>query len=214
MNDIHHHFLAHAAFAGDQHPGLGRRNQRGIAEHGLHERAAGNHRFRQLVFCVVLERNGFRHADGLPHRIEQFIEVNRLGQIIDRAIAHGGHGIADVGEGGDEQDRQGGVFLAGAPQGFQAGKPRHPHVGNHHGKFPGAEHFQGAFAGIRQRRLKTLAAQKRIQQAALAGIIVHNQDARCFGRMVAGFGHGLKLSDSDAAFQAADTKETDTDFTD
>ena len=168
------------------------------------------------ILVVVSQRNGLRDAGGLPHRIEQFIEVNRLGQIIDRAIAHRGHGIADVGEGGDEQDRQGGVFLARAPQRFQAGQPRHPHVGNHHGEFPGAEHFQGAFAGIRQRGFKTLAAEKGIQQAALAGVVVHNQDARstlrsiatedgCFGRMVAGFGHGSKLSDSDAAFQAADT---------
>ena len=96
-----------------------------------------------VVFRVVLQRSGFRNADGLPHGIEQFIEVNRLGQIIDRAVAHRGHGIADVGEGGDEQDGQGGVFLARAPQRFQAGQPRHPHVGNHHGEFPGAAAFPG-----------------------------------------------------------------------
>ena len=50
VNDIGHHFLAHAAFAGDEHAGFGRRNQRGVAEHGLHERAAGDHIIRQRLF--------------------------------------------------------------------------------------------------------------------------------------------------------------------
>ena len=149
---------------------------------------------RQRLFFVVAQRNGLRNAGGLPHGIEQFIEINRFGQIIDRAVAHRGHGIADVGEGGDEQNRKRDMFLARAPQRFQTAQTRHPHVGNHHGEFPGAQHFQGAFAGIRQRGFKTLAAEKRIQQAALAGVVVHNQDARHFSGLVAQFGcHTARL---------------------
>ena len=186
------HFFSCPAFAGNQHPGLGRRNQRGIAKHRLHERAAGYHLFGQLAFHAVLQRNGPGHAGRLPHRIEQFVEINRLGQVIDRAITHGGHGVADVGEGGDQQDRQHDVLLACAVQRFQSGKPRHPHIRNHHGILAGAEHFQRAFAGVRRRGLESLTAKKGIQQAALTGIIVHNQDARGFSRMVAGFGHRLQ----------------------
>ena len=68
-------------------------------------------------------------------RSEQFVQINRLGKIIHRAVAHGADGVADVGVRGDEQDGQGGVFLARQPQRFQPGKSRHPHIGNHHVEF-------------------------------------------------------------------------------
>jgi hypothetical protein len=49
-------------------------------------------------------------------------------------------------------------------------------------------------AGIREHDLKILAAQKRFQQAALARIVIHDQDAR--RRWIVGDWHKLKLEQS------------------
>ena len=44
-------------------------------------------------------------ADGLPHRVEQFLVVERLGEEIDGAGLHRPHGHRDVAVAGDEDDR-------------------------------------------------------------------------------------------------------------
>ena len=176
MNDIGQHFLADAAFAGNQHARVRRRDQRHIAKDGLHQRAFGDDVRGQLPVFVVAERGGLGNAGGLLDRREQFIQIDGLGEVIHRAIAHGADGFANVGVGGHEQDRQRGVDLARAAQGFQPGEARHPHVGHHHGDVAVAQRFQGAFAGFHNGGLKPLAPQKCIEQAALACIVVHNQD--------------------------------------
>ena len=89
---------------------------------------------------------GLGDAGGLLDGGEQFVQVNRLGQVIERAVAHGADGLADVGVGGHQQDRQDGMLLARAPQRLQARQARHAHVGDHHADVPGAEDFQGRFA--------------------------------------------------------------------
>src|ERR1039458_360057 len=60
---------------------------------------------------------------------------------------------------------------------FTTASRRHPHVGNHHGKFSSRKQCARAFAGIGEDGFKTLTAQERVQQTALAGIVVQNQDA-------------------------------------
>ena len=134
------------------------------------------------------------NADGLADAGHQFIQINRLGQVINRAVAHGGDGIADVGEGGDEQNGQGGVFLARQPQRLQPGESRHPHVGNHHAEFSGAEGFQGLLAGLRRDGFQSLGAEKDVQQAALARVVIHDEDARRVVIFFAQFScHGARL---------------------
>jgi len=149
---------------------------------------------RQFFFRAEVQRRRLREAGGLPDGGEQFVQINRLGEIIQRAVAHGLDGVADVGVGGDEQNGQRRKLRPDAAQGFQPGQTGHPHVGNHHGKFSGGEQFQRAFAGIGEDGFKALAAQKRIQQTALAGVVVHDEDARRRRRRLARFGwHGGKL---------------------
>ena len=67
-------------------------------------------------------------------------------------------------------------------------------------KLPARQHFQRAFAGIRRHGFKALAAQEGIQQAALARVVVHDEDARRFGVIVfARFGgHAGKLTETPA----------------
>jgi hypothetical protein len=184
VNDIGHDFLAHAAFAGDEHAAFRRGHQRDIVKERLHERAGRDNVGRQLLAGVEFERRALRQAGRLADRGEQFVQINRFGKIIDSAVAHGADGVADIGISGDQQDGKGTVLLAGQAQGVQAGQAGHADVGDHHVDLLFAQHFQGALAGGNGHRLEALAGQERIQQTALAGVIIHNQEP---GRVGAGF---------------------------
>ncbi len=161
--------IKHAAFRG--------RDERGVTENRLHQRAAGDDMRRELLVLVEFERRVLGEAGGVPDGGKQLVEIDRLGQIIHRAVADGADGVADVRVGGDQQDGKLGVFLAGEPERFQAGNARHAHVGNHHADRLRAEHLQRALAGIHGHGLERLAGEKRIQQAALARVVIHDEDA-------------------------------------
>jgi hypothetical protein len=73
-------------------------------------------------------------------------------------------------------------------------RPGHPHVGNHHAEFSGAQCFQRPFSGIGRDGVESLAAEEGIEQAALAGVVIHDEDARRFGIFFAQFGcHAARL---------------------
>ena len=73
------------------------------------------------------------------------------------------------------------MLLAGASQGFQAGQAGHAHVRDHHADLLGLQDFERALTRRHRQSVKALAAQKRIQQAALPGVVIHDEDARSFG---------------------------------
>ena len=160
VEDVGEHLLADAAFARDQDPRFGGGDQGGIADDRLHQRAAHHDVAWQRLVLAVLEGNGLRDAGGLLHGGQQLVQIDGFRQIVDRAIAHRDHCIANVGVGGDKQDGQCGVLLAGAPQGVQSGKARHAHVGNHHVEVARAQCFQRPLAGVRRHRLEALALQE------------------------------------------------------
>ena len=118
VDDIGDDFLARAAFAGDQHPRLRRRDQRHFLKQRQRERTLRDDLRRQFFFRAEIQRRERRDARGLADRGQQFIQVNRLGEIIQRAVAHRDHRVADVGVGGDEQDRQRGKLRTHAAQAF------------------------------------------------------------------------------------------------
>ena len=185
VDHIGQHFFADPAFATDQDPAFRRGDQRSIVKNRLRERTGGDHAGRHHLVGAELHGRDFGHAGRLLHRREQLIEINRLGQIIERAIAHGADGVADICISRHQQDRQHRVLLARAAQGFQAGHARHSHVRDHHADFFVAQDFERALTRRHRQRIKSLAAQKRIQQAALAGVVIHDQDARGFGGIFA-----------------------------
>ena len=59
-------------------------------------------------------------------------------------------------------------------------KPGHAHVGNHHVDLLLAQDFQGALAGGDGHGVETLAGQEGIQQAALARVVIHDEEARAW----------------------------------
>jgi hypothetical protein len=123
-----------------------------------------------------------RNAGGLPHGSEQLIQVNRLGQIIDRAVAHGGHGVAHVGESGDEQNGQRGVFLPRASR--KVSRPVSPGIRTSEiimSNFPARKVSSARSPESTTTVPNPWLRQKGIEQAALAGVVVHNQNARRLG---------------------------------
>ncbi len=187
VNDIGDDFLADAAFAGDQDAAFRGGHQGDIAKERLHERAGRDDVGGQLLAGVELERGAPRQSGGLADRGEQFVQIYRFGKIIDSPVAHGADGVADIGIGGDQKDGKGTVFLARLAQSVQAGESRHADVGDHHVYLLFAQDFQGALAGGNGHRLEPLGGQERIEQTALAGVVIHDQEP---GRAGAGLGRG------------------------
>ena len=123
MNDIGQHLLAHAALARNQDAAVRGGDQRRVMEHRLHERAPGHHPRRQGRVRAELPRRGPGQARRLLDRGQQLVQVNRFGQVIQRAVAHGTDRLANIGISGDEQDGQDGMFMASAPKGFRPESP-------------------------------------------------------------------------------------------
>ena len=195
VDHVGEHFLAHTAFAGEQDTAFRRSNQRRIAKQCLHQWTAGDDVIGQSLVLAQLQGCDRGEAGRLPDRSQQFVEIDRFGEIIDRTVAHGADGFADIGICRYQQDRQHGVFLTRAAEGFQTGNAGHSHVGNHHVEFPAAQDSQRLFAGSNRDGIEALTFQERIQKTALTGIVIDNQDARRPGSIVAGVrGHVRKPS--------------------
>ncbi|MFO1501567.1 MAG: hypothetical protein U1G07_24835 [Verrucomicrobiota bacterium] len=131
VDDIGDDFFADTAFAGNEDPAFRIGHEGGIAKDGL-GKWTGRDNCRGQRFVA---KDGLLirfDPGGLADGVEQFVEIDRFGEIIDGAVAHGIDGIADVGIGRHEQDGQDRKFLAGAPKGFEAGHARHAHVRDHH----------------------------------------------------------------------------------
>ena len=95
-------FLAGAAFTGDKHARFRRREERDFLKQRRRQRALRDDVRRQFSFFTVAHRRGRLQTGGPADDGEQFVEVNRLGEIIQRAIAHRFNRVADVGVSGDE----------------------------------------------------------------------------------------------------------------
>ena len=102
-------FLAGAALAGDEDAGVARRHQGDALEDRLHGRAAaddllGAGRPAQSARRAAAEaRPG---AEGPRHRFEGLVEVERLGQVIERPALDGPDRGVEVAEGGHDDHRR------------------------------------------------------------------------------------------------------------
>ena len=129
-----HQFLAGAALAVDHHRQVGGREPRDGAVDLLHRRAAADQ--RQLLVgvarpaggaCGVGGRRGQRAAD---HR-EQFLQIERLGQILERAALRRLHRRHQRRLRAHHHDAQIGPDAADARDQIEAVLVRHHHVGDH-----------------------------------------------------------------------------------
>ncbi|MGD0783146.1 MAG: hypothetical protein ABSA30_09860, partial [Candidatus Aminicenantales bacterium] len=176
-DDVGDGFLADAALAGNEDAAFGGGDEGAVAEEGVHEGAGGDEVRGKFSFGGELEGCGFGEADGLADGGEEFVQVNGFGEVIDGAVAHGIDGVADVGVGGDEEDGEAAAELAGAAEGFEAGKAGHADIGDHHVHVLGAEDIEGALAGRDDDGEEALAGEEGVKQTALGRIIIYDEDA-------------------------------------
>ena len=72
------------------------------------------------------------------------------------------------------------MLLARKAEGFEATEAGHPHVGNHQVDGLGAQRFS-ARAPESTGTVSALALQERMEQAALTGVIIHDENVRFHG---------------------------------
>ena len=122
-----HQFLARARFAGDQHRDLALAQAADGAEHVLHGRRLAQHLGRgghALLGHFLALAFLHRAAD----QLDRLGQVERLGQVFERAALEGRHGAVQVGERRHDDDRQAGQLFLDLVQQVQAGAAGHADV--------------------------------------------------------------------------------------
>ena len=125
VDQARQHFLAGAAFAQQQDRDIDVGDQRGLRTNLLHRRAGGD---EEHVVAKLFDFAGIAlalgRADALSNDRIEFGFLKRLGQIIDRAEAHGLHHFARVVHAGEHHHFQSGLELAKLFQSLQARRCR------------------------------------------------------------------------------------------
>jgi hypothetical protein len=161
-------FLAGAAFAEDEHRGGG-------AGHGLNQlpqlpdrRALADDPREVMDFARLGAQRGVLPQQTIPlgapgDRVQQFLRLERLGEVIDGPGADGLHGQPGRGVGGDDQHRQIGPFLPQAGEKFVAGHAPQVGIGDHHEEALVLNQAQPAFRAFDAARGIALVPQHRFQ---------------------------------------------------
>ncbi len=178
--------LAGARLAVDEHTRVAGGHQARLGEHRFHLRAAGDDARAPggvfFVWSLVHPAEG----QGLLDLGQELLAVEGLGEEAEHAAVGGLDGVGDSTVGGEDDDRQGRVFLVdGMEQGY-AIHTRHAQVGDHQ---VGAEHrdfHQGLLGAVRHRHVVTGVTQAQVEQAQEIGVVVDDEDP-------GGIGHGRSL---------------------
>jgi hypothetical protein len=185
--------------AGDDllaHPGLAQDQDRdgalgGAFAQALHEPhgARGPHEvgegdpgaLRALGQALHLRRQ-LAHLQGVADGDDDALRRGRLDEEVLRPRLHGAdHGLHPA-RGGEHDHRRRQPLGAHGLERLHPRHPRHDEVEDHHvGGHPAREPRQGCVAGIRLADGEALALQHRLDQAALRGIVVDDEN---------GLGHG------------------------
>ncbi len=103
MQGPRHEFFSGARFAGDEHTGIVRRDQRDPFEYGLHRRAASDD-VGIFFGCANVVCGGSWPFDGAGDGIESLRQIERFGQIFKRPALHRAHGRGEVAMSSDDND--------------------------------------------------------------------------------------------------------------
>ena len=183
-------FLAGAGLAVDHHRQVGGAEPRDGAVHLLHRRAAADQRQRFLGIARLRRGRdrGRRRGQRAPDDRQQFLQIERLGQVFEGATLGGLHRGHQGGLRAHDDHPQVGTQLADARDQVEAVLVRHDHVGDHQVAFailhPAPQ--RGGIAG--GTHLIARAAERLGQHGADGTVVVGDQDG--------GEGHGRELVDS------------------
>ena len=125
-NEARIHFLARAAFAGDQHRGVGV----GDLAREAHQRASTRDR-RQPARSAST-----RSGQLTPRHLDQRLGVEGFDDVVGRAFAHRRHRLRDGAVGGHQHHRQIGPQPFDRRQQLVAVRAGHLHVGDHQARSP------------------------------------------------------------------------------
>ena len=181
-------FLADAGFALDQHRNVGRRRLLGAAQHRQHLRAAGDDVLeRQRAGLAALDAAELVGERALFQRVAErhlkALGADRLDHEIDRARAHRRHHVVDAAMRGLHDHRHGAAGLAHPRQHAEAVEIGHDEIEHHAVEALAAgQQRRGRFAALGDHRLVAELAHHVVEQAALNGIVIDDENASGHGQ--------------------------------
>ena len=117
-----------------------------------------------------------RDPQGGAYDIAQVVEVQGLGDEIERPGLERGDGGFHVAEGGDDRDRQIGVFVLDEADEVYAVAVRQAHVGQAQVEFVLVQQIPGLLEIRGRARLEVHASQRQLQDLADVGLVVYDED--------------------------------------
>ena len=175
-----HQLLAGARLAGDHHRQVGRHQARQRPVDLLHGRRAADQRQALALLRrigVALHRRGRRRQRAVHHR-DQFVEVERLGQVFEGAALGGAHRRQQRRLRAHDDDAQVGPELADARHEVEAVLVGHHHVGDDELALAFLDPLPQRRGGAGAAHIVALAAQRLVQDGADGAIVVGDQDGR------------------------------------
>ncbi len=175
MQRTRHQFLARTGFAGDQHGGVREGETANGPEDFLHGRRLAENLRHQALF---LSRTTLVHrlVDGATDQFERLINVERLGQVFERAALEGRNGAFQVRVGGHDDHRHRRMTRLHFLQQLQAGLAGHADIGHQHLRrfataFQAADRLAGRSEALER---DAFPRQRFLQHPAYRAVVVNN----------------------------------------
>ena len=181
VDQLGEQLLAGAALALDQHRGVERRHLARLHEQPLDDDGAADDDRAVLARAQVFAQGvdlavGAVHLQRLAdHRIEFLRVLEGLGEIVEKAFAHGAHGVAHLGEAGDEQGRLVRTLAAHLGEEVEAVAVGQALVEDDQVEVGLAEGLAGLGEVDGDAQVDGTPAQQIVDQAAREGIVVNQQ---------------------------------------
>ncbi len=192
VNGLCEQLLAAAAFAAQQHAGIGGRHHLGLGEQLGHAIGAANDGLAPaLVAAGGIDRRGGKRQ-GLVDLVEQRLAVEGLGQVAEDAACGGVDRIGDRAVRGEQDDRQRrvtGVDLVEQGQAIAAGQL---HVAHHQLRPRDSQLRERRFGRLDRGDTVAGRGEPHREQLQQIGVVVHQQQV----------GHGVALGLFRAPFAA------------
>jgi hypothetical protein len=171
-------FLAGARFTGDQHRHAGARQPADRAKHLLHRGRLAQHLRNPRGRRRRLFGASSHLVRGAAHQVHRLVDVERLGQVFERAALVGRDGAVQVGVRRHHDDGQLGLLARhlGAQQ-LQARLARHADVGHQHIGLP-RRSADSASAASNAVGVMPALLQRAFQDPADRGIVIDEPDAK------------------------------------
>ena len=170
--------LAGAGLPGDEHRDARARQASDGAKHLLHRRRPSQ-QLRHARRAGGLAAGRLAGAGGAPHQGHRLIDVEGLGQVLERAALVGGHCVAQIRVRRHDDDRQRRARVADAAQQLQPRGARHADVGDQHVRGFAPQGLKRRLGRLERPRPHAVAAQRALQHPTNGGVVIDQPDPQC-----------------------------------